>query len=318
MADWAHTAFIFPGQGSQEVGMGADLAAQYPTAREVYQNADDLLGFPLSRLCWNGPTEDLDDTLNTQPALYVTGIATLKALQAEIGPVAPAYMAGHSLGELTALAAAGALPFPDGLRLVRERGRLMKQAGDDAPGAMAALLGLPTETVQALCEQASAATGGHLVIANDNCPGQIVVSGDVATLERGLALANAAGARRAVKLAVSIASHSPLMAPVQADFRRALESITFRQPDIPVIGNVTAAPLLDAEAIRAELGAQLTSAVRWTESIEALQRAGVTRYIEFGPKDVLCGLVRRIDRASTRIALNSVQALQTFLQSLAT
>ncbi len=316
MTDWTHTAFLFPGQGSQEVGMGADLAAAYPAAREVFASADALLGIPLSRLCWEGPAEALDDTINTQPALYVAGIATLRALEAEIGPLTPAYVAGHSLGELTALTAAGALPFEDGLRLVRTRGELMKLAGEQSPGAMAAILGLPAETVHAICQQASQETGGQLVLANNNCPGQIVISGDNQALERGLELATAAGAKRAVRLAVSIAAHSPLMAPVQEKFRQALDSTTFHAPQVPVIGNISAAPLPDVAAIRRELGDQLTSPVRWTESIQALQVLGVTRYIEFGPKDVLCGLVRRIDREAERVALNGVEALRAFVRSL--
>ncbi len=313
MSDWAYTAFIFPGQGSQEVGMGADLAQAYPAALDVFRAADDLLGFEISQLCWHGPAEALDDTYNTQPALYVTGIATLQALEAEIVDVAPpAFMAGHSLGEITALAAAGAVSFEDGLQLVRERGRLMRQAGQENPGAMAALLGLSTADVQAICDQASQETGLALVMANDNCPGQVVISGDAAALERGMELAAEAGARRVVKLAVSIASHSPLMIPIQAAFRAALDEVTFLAPKVPVIGNVQAAPLVDAAAIREELGAQLTSSVRWTESIGALQAAGITRYVEIGPKDVLSGLVKRIDRQATRIALNSVDAVRDF------
>ncbi len=318
MTTWAQTAFVFPGQGSQEVGMGADIAASYASAREIFEAADDLLGVALSKLCWKGPAETLNDTINTQPALYVTGIATLRALESEIGPVHPAFMAGHSLGELTALTAAGALPFEDGLRLVRERGRLMKQAGEANPGAMAALLGLSIDVVREICRQASAETGQRLVVANDNCPGQIVISGDAAALERGLELATEAGARRAVRLAVSIASHSPLMAPIQEKFMQALSSTAFRPPSVPVIGNVSAAPLSDVAAINAELGAQLISPVRWTESIEALKTAGITRYVEFGPKDVLCGLIRRIDRKSERIALNSADALRAFAETSGT
>jgi len=315
MTDWTHTALLFPGQGSQEIGMGAEIAAAYPAARAAFDEADALLGFALSKLCWEGPAEQLDDTINTQPALYVAGIATLRALEAEVGPVRPAYVAGHSLGELTALAAAGAMSFADGLRLVRERGRLMKQAGVQSPGAMAALLGLDAAQVRDLCAQAVAETGGRLVLANDNCPGQLVISGDDAALARGLELATAAGAKRAVKLPISIASHSPLMAPAAEEFRRALAETAFRAPQVPVMGNVNAAPLTDADAIREELGAQLTSPVRWTESVEALARAGVTRYVELGPKDVLVGLVKRIDRAGERVAVNSVAALRALAQN---
>lgn len=294
--------------------MGADIAAAFPAAREVYAAADELLGFSLSTLCWEGPEADLNDTFNTQPALYVTSIAILRALETELGPVTPAYVAGHSLGELTALTAANALPFEDGLRLVRERGRLMKQAGIENPGAMAALLGLSTESVNDVCQRAREETGQQLVLANDNCPGQIVISGHEAALERGMELATEAGAKRAVKLAVSIASHSPLMSSIADQFAQSVATSTLQAPAIPVIGNVTAAVLPDIAAIQQELTAQLTSSVRWTETMAALQSAGITRYVEIGSKDVLVGLVKRFDRSSERIALNTADGLQRFVQ----
>ncbi len=313
MTDWMQTAMLFPGQGSQEIGMGADLAAHYPAARAVFEEADALLSFPLSRLCWEGPEADLNDTYNTQPALFVTSIAALRALEAALGPVRPAFMAGHSLGELTALTAAGALSFADGLKLVRERGRLMQAAGEQNPGAMAAILGLEAPVLQALCEQAAAETGQPLVLANDNCPGQIVISGDVAAIDRGIALATAAGAKRAVKLAVSIASHSPLMAPAQAAFDAALAAVAWHPAEVTVVGNVTAAPLPDQAAIRAELGAQLTSPVRWTESMQYLLQAGVTRFIELGSGSVLTGLIKRIDRSAARVTLNDSASISAFV-----
>ena len=314
MSNWATTAWLFPGQGSQGIGMGADVAAAYPAARELFEAADEQLGVRLSELCWQGPEEALNDTFNTQPALFVTSLAILKALEAELGPLTPGYMAGHSLGELTALCAAGAIPFIEGLQLVRERGRLMKQAGEREPGAMAALLGLSAEAVQAVCTQAAQETGQRLVLANDNCPGQIVISGDVAAVERGIALATEAGARMAVRLAVSIASHSPLMASVSAEFQAALDATPCQAPQTPVIGNVSATPLRSGEAIRAELGAQLTSPVRWTESMQALLQAGVTTFVEIGSKDVLSGLMKRIDRQAARHTLNSAAALGDFAQ----
>ncbi|MBN2469892.1 MAG: ACP S-malonyltransferase [Anaerolineae bacterium] len=315
MTDWTQTALLFPGQGSQEIGMGADLAARYPAARTAFEEADALLGFPLSRLCWEGPETELNDTYNTQPALFATSIAVLRALEAEIGPVRPAYMAGHSLGELTALTAAGALSFADGLRLVRERGRLMQAAGEQNPGAMAAILGLDTPALETICAQAAAETGQPLVLANDNCPGQIVISGDVAAIDRGIALATEAGAKRAVKLAVSIASHSPLMAPAQAAFDAALSAAGWQPGSATVIGNVSAAPLPDQAAIRAELGAQLTSPVRWTESMQYLLGAGITRFIEVGSGSVLTGLVRRIDRNAERVTLNDAASLAAFVST---
>jgi [acyl-carrier-protein] S-malonyltransferase len=256
----------------------------------------------------------LNDTLNTQPALYVCGIATLHALQSEVPNANAGFVAGHSLGEFTALAAAGAISFEDGLRLVRERGRLMKEAGTKSPGAMAALLGLDAAPVHELCVQASQQTGGVLVLANDNCPGQIVISGDDATLDVGLALAKEAGAKRAVKLAVSIAAHSPLMSSASEDFRRVLAATPFQAPRMPVYGNVNAAPLTTVDAIRDELGNQLTRSVRWAESVTAMVAAGAKRFFEFGPKDVLSGLLRRIDREASSTALNSAEAVHKLVE----
>jgi [acyl-carrier-protein] S-malonyltransferase len=313
MTDWAKIAFVFPGQGSQVAGMGKDLADAYPAARQTFEEADSVLGFSLSELCFNGTQEALDDTINTQPALYTCGIATLRALQAALPGAVPAFVAGHSLGEFTALAAAGAMSFADGLKLVRERGRLMKEAGTLSPGAMAALLGLDAAPVREVCAQASQQTGGVLVLANDNCPGQIVISGDDATIEVGMKLAQEAGAKRAVKLAVSIAAHSPLMESASAAFRQALLATTFQTPTVPVYGNVDAAPLQDVDAIRRELDMQLTHSVRWTESVQAMVAAGAEQFIEIGPKDVLTGLLKRIDRSKSGTPLNSASALQAFV-----
>lgn len=306
----AQTAFLFPGQGSQSVGMGKDFAQHYPAAREVFAQADDILGWSLSRLCFDGSQHEIDLTRNTQPAVYVCGIAILRALQS-IRPTLPfAAAAGHSLGEFTALTAVGALPFDDGLRLVEARGRLMQQAGDRHPGAMAALLGIDVDAVKALCAAASKQTGQPVVVANDNCPGQVVISGDIAALEAAINAAQAAGVRRIVRLAVSIAAHSPLMQSAEATFRERLAEIAFQPPAQPVYGNVQAAPLMDVPAIREELGQQLTRPVRWTESVQAMIAAGVTEFVEFGPGDVLTGMLKRIDRSVTGIALNTVEALE--------
>jgi len=313
MVDWSTVAFMFPGQGSQVVGMGKDIAEAYPVARQTFDQADQFLGFSLSDLCFNGSSDDLSDTINTQPALYVCGIATLRALQSEHPEAVPAFAAGHSFGEFTALAACGSLSFEDGLRLVRERGRLMKAAGEQSPGAMAAILSLDIEAVRDVCERARVMTGGVVVVANDNCPGQVVISGDNATLDQALILAKEAGARRALKLAVSIASHSPLMQSSADQFRQALASTTFHESHIPVYGNVTAAPLTDVASIRTELAAQLTSPVRWRESMDRMIADGAQTFVEVGPKDVLTGLMKRIDASKATVNLNSVENLKTFV-----
>ncbi len=293
--------------------MGKAIAAAYTVARDTFLQADDILGFKLSTLCFEGPEADLNDTINTQPALYVCGIATLRALQAECPEAVPAFTAGHSLGEFTALTAAGALTFEDGVRLVRERGRLMKEADVRSPGAMAAILGPDGSAVRDLCAQVAQQTGGVLVLANDNCPGQTVISGDDRSIEMALEAALAAGAKRAVKLAVSIAAHSPLMEPASAHFRRALEQVSFHRPRVPVYSNIHAKPLTDAEAIRRELEQQLTHSVLWMDSIRAMAAAGAGTFVEIGPKDVLAGLIKRIERGAARFTLNGLDSFQTVL-----
>jgi [acyl-carrier-protein] S-malonyltransferase len=312
MVDWTKVAFVFPGQGSQTIGMGKDLTA-YPIVRQTFEQADDILGFKLSDLCFNGPETHLNDTINTQPALFTSGMAILRALKTELPDSSAVCVAGHSLGEFTALAAAGAVSFEAGLRLVRERGRLMKEAGEKSPGAMAALLGLEADQVRDVCNRASQQTDGVLILANDNCPGQSVISGDEATIEVGMKLAQDAGAKRVVKLAVSIASHSPLMEAASAEFRKAINATHFEVPQVPVYGNVDAAPLTDVEAIRRELDLQLTHSVRWTESARAMIVAGAELFLELGPKDVLTGLLKRIDRSKTGRAIDSAEALQKFV-----
>lgn len=315
MIDWSTTALVFPGQNSQVVGMGADLAQAYPEAAAAYAEADALLGYPISELCWRGPAEQLDITRYTQPALFTTCVAMLRALNALLGTVRPAYLAGHSLGEITALVAAGALGFADGLRLVRERGRLMQIAGETHPGAMAAIIGAEVEAVERACAQAAAETGAPVVLANDNSPGQHVISGAREALDRAMALVKEAGAKRIIPLAVSVAGHSPLLADAAAELAQVLDTIDFQPPAVPVIANTTAAPLTDAAAIRAELAAQLTSRVRWTESVQAMRAAGVKTFVEVGPKDVLTGLLRRIDKDAIGVALNSAEALRAFAEA---
>lgn len=309
MADWATSALIFPGQGSQITGMGADLAAAYPAAAQTFDEANTILGFDLSAICFNGPEADLNDTAVTQPALYVMGVALLRVLQRERPEAIPAMVAGHSLGELTALTACGALDFADGVLLVQTRGQLMAKAGAENPGAMAALLGLDVDKVAEVCAAAAAQTGKALVVANDNCPGQVVISGDSETIEIGMERAKAAGARRAIKLAVSIAAHSPLMASAADTFRQAVAGTPFQPPDVTVIGNVSAASLETVDMIRDELGKQLTQAVRWTETIQVMRAAGITHFYELGPRDVLTGLIKRVDREARSTAVNSAAAL---------
>lgn len=316
MIDWSKTAFVFPGQGSQEVGMGADLVKAYPEAEATFALADNVLKTSLSALCFAGPADDLNNTFNTQPALYIMGIAILRVLDAAFDKeLRPAFVAGHSLGEFTALSAAGALNFTDGLALVRERGRLMNEASQRSPGAMAAILGLDADAVRALCADVNAQTGAAIVLANDNCPGQIVISGETSAIEAAVPLATERGAKRAIPLTVSVASHSPLMQSITPDFEQALDKTPFATPAIPIIGNVNAAPLKSADAIRAELGAQLTSPVRWTESAQYMLDQGINTFIEIGPKDVLSGLIKRIDRDTTRITLNSAESVRAFIET---
>ncbi len=307
------TALIFPGQGSQEVGMGRDLAG-IPAARQLYEQADDILGFPLSRLCFEGPKEALDDTVNTQPALFVTSLALLRALEQEGRTPAAAMMAGHSMGELTALAAAGAMDFADGLRLVRERGRLMKLAGERNPGSMAAVLKMDDADVERACKEAAAETGLAITVANYNSPGQVVISGDKRGMERAIELLKERGGRRIIPLAVSIAAHSPLMAGVVREYRDAVEATPLREPDAPVVANISARPLLGVDEIRDELAGQLTWPVRWTAPVQWMIEQGVTHFVEIGPKDVLSKLVGRIDgrvRATSVGDLASARALET-------
>ena len=302
------TAFVFPGQGSQTVGMGKDLAEGYPVAREVFDQADEWLGFHLSKIAWEGPEAELNDTVNTQPALLVHSIAALKVLQEQFPTFRPAFVAGHSMGELSALVASGALPYREALFLVRRRGELMKMAGEISPGGMAAVLGIDIPTLQRVCKEAS--TPDEVVqVANDNCPGQVVISGASAALERAIQIAQQAGARRIRSLAVSIAAHSPLMAHAQADFNQAVDQAPLHDPTIPLIGNVTALPLTTSNEIRADLQAQLTSPVRWTESIQEMVARGVNTFFEIGNGSVLGGLIKRID---TEVSCSSLSGVFDF------
>ena len=290
-------AFLFPGQGAQQVGMGADLYAQSLAARAVFDAADHALNIPLSRICFDGPAEDLNDTQWAQPGLLATSIAMLAALgerRAAAGepPLTPAFVAGHSLGEWSALVASGAAAFPDVLRLVWERGRLMKQAGEQLPGGMAAVMRVPAEQLAAFCATASAETGTVVVPANVNTPEQIVISGAVPALEQAMALAKAAGGR-VTRLAVSIASHSPLMTEAATEFAILVADLDLQDPAVPLIGNISGLPLTTVAALRDELSRQLLSPVQWVATVQTLVAAGVTRCVEIGPGTVLAGLGKR-------------------------
>ena len=300
------TAFVFPGQGSQAVGMGRDLAARFPIAKQTFEEADSSLGFALSRILWDGPEAELNDTVNTQPALYVHSLAAYRTFSELYPDFLPSAFAGHSLGELSALAAAGALSFEDGLRLVRKRGELMKRAGELAPGSMAAILGVDIPTLERVCAESS--HPGELVqVANDNCPGQVVISGAKAAVERAMAGAKAAGAKRALPLAVSIAAHSPLMDSIQPDWNEAVRAAKFCPLRGTVFGNVHAQPLKDETMARADIIAQMQSRVRWTESVRNMSAQGINTFVEAGPGTVLGGLIRRIAEGPVSWALGNPQ-----------
>jgi [acyl-carrier-protein] S-malonyltransferase len=303
-------AHVFPGQGSQRVGMGRALCEAYPAARSVFEQAKGVLpGVNLTDLCFSGPEEALNDTFNTQPALLVTSIAALRAMQ-EQEESRPAYVAGHSMGEFSALVAAGVLTFEDGLGIVRERGRLMRQAGEKNPGGMAAIIALDREAVEEMCASARQQAGEYVGIANDNCPGQLVISGHVGPLEQVMASAREAGAKKVKRLAISISSHSPLMEDAAAEFRQILDATDFHTPAIPVVANATATPLTHPDEIRDAVGRQLTSPVHWTDSMRWMIDQGVDRFVEVGPGKVLTGLVKRIDRKVERLTTANVLSLQ--------
>jgi len=290
-------AFVYPGQGSQAVGMGRLLAQASPAAAAVFAEADDALGEPLSRLAWDGPAEELDLTVNAQPALLAASIAFLRAMEerrAMTGrpPLAPAFAAGHSMGQYSACVAAGAVSLGDGLRLVRERGRLMQASGEGSPGAMAAIIGLPDERLPDLVAVGSA--HGTFGVANRNSPGQVVVSGTRSAVEAAAAAAKGLGAKRALVLPVSVAAHSPLMANAAAGMRAVLAGVAFHDPSVPLLANADARPLTTGDACRAELVDHLTTGVDWIAAVEAMRAGGVTRFVEVGPGRVLSGLIRRI------------------------
>lgn len=298
---------LFPGQGAQHVGMGRELADAHPVAARTFEEADDVLGFSLSRLMWEGPAEALTSTENAQPALYAHSTAAFRAVRERLGPVAAA--AGHSLGELSAHCAGGTWSFADGLRAVRRRGELMARANDTAPGTMAAVLGMELKAVAELCDEAREA-GMVVVPANLNAPGQVVVSGEVAAVERLADAAKERGARKVVALDVSAAFHSPLMGPVADEFGERLAATPMKPPAFPVVSNVTAEAVPeDAGSIRELLVRQLTSPVRWAECVARMLELGASRFVELGPGKVLTGLNRRNAKGAPTLALGTAAAV---------
>ncbi len=310
-------ALVFPGQGSQFVGMGKALAEAFDEARSVFQEADEILGFDLSRLCFEGPQDKLTDTINAQPALLVVSIATLKAIESQgIQLPDPAYVAGHSMGEYSALVRAGSLSFEDGLKLVRERGKQMKLAGERNPGGMAAIIALSEEKIEEACATASEQTGRPVQIANYNCPGQVVISGDKTALERAMEIARENGAKRVIPLAVSIAAHSPLMLSAASALAETIERTDIKPARIPVVANVSAAPMADPDEIRQELISQLTASVRWTESVEWMIGQGVDTFVEIGAGNVLSGLIRRINRKVKTLSVGDPEGMEKLAELL--
>ncbi len=291
-------AYVFPGQGSQRVGMGRALASAFPEARAVFEEADDTLGFSLSGLCFEGPEDELQLTANTQPAIVAMSVAVLRCyLARDPRPAAPAFVAGHSLGEYSALVAAGALELADALRLVRARGQAMQQAVPVGEGAMAAILGLSQEDTAAVAAQAASDTGGVCQLANLNAPGQIVIAGAAGAVDRAAELAGERGARRAIPLPVSAPFHCALMAPARVEMEPLIRDVQMADPEVPVVCNVDAGEVTTAAAARDALVRQIDGAVRWSESVALMASRGVERLVEIGPGKVLSGLGRRIERS---------------------
>ena len=306
-------AFLFPGQGAQAVGMGRALAERFDEARDTFATADRVLGFPLSELCWNGPAEELKKSVNTQPALLTHSVAALRLVEA--AGLAPAFVAGHSLGEYSACVAAGAISFEDALTLTRTRGRLMYEAGLARPGAMAAILGLGAGDVEAAC--AEAASAGIVRAANLNAPGQVVISGEPAAVDAACERAKARGAKRAIKLEVSGAFHSPLMEPAAKGLSEALAKVTIRDARCPVISNAWSKPVQKAAEVRGALEAQLLASVRWEDSMRFLLASGVEGFIELGTGKVLRGLLRTLDGKAASWNVEDPESLQATRAALA-
>ena len=296
MAADQKVAYVFPGQGSQWVGMGHDLYVNLPEAKAVFEEADSILGFALSGLCFEGPEDVLRQTVNAQPAIMTVSVAYLRTNPQLQDRPQPSFLAGHSLGEYTALVAAGTLSFADALRLARERGRLMQEAGNQTSGGMLAVIGLDEATVQSVCQ----ATGTE--IANINCPGQIAISGPSQVLDKAAQLAKEKGAQRVIPLPVSGAFHSRLMRPAADGMAQAVSNLQFQDAVIPIVANTTAQPMTSGNALKAELLSQLCHSVLWQKSVEWMIKEGALEFVEIGPGQVLTGLIKRISKEAKAIS----------------
>jgi [acyl-carrier-protein] S-malonyltransferase len=311
MTQAAGIAHVFPGQGSQVVGMGRDLCEAFPAAKQVFEQADKVLGFPLSKMCFEGPDDQLQLTINAQPALVTMSYACLQSIASLPGAVfpKPSFVAGHSLGEYTALLEAGVIDFPATVTLARERGRLMYETGVAVPGAMAAILGLDENVLVEVCRETDT------TIANYNCPGQLVISGKKENIVKAIELAKAKGAARAMPLAVSGAFHSPLMQPAREGLAKAIAGIAFKDPSVPVIGNVTAKPIVSGKELKQELIDQLTSGVQWQRCVEFMVAQGVSTFIEIGSGKVLSGMIKRINKAVAISNIGDVESIRKLAAS---